>query len=76
MKLNSRTKFGVVVAASALLLSACGGGSGTSAGGTGEASQGGTITFLTIAEQFNHVDPQRNYTGQDLAFFGGFVNVR
>ena len=26
MKLNSRTKFGVVVAASALLLSACGGG--------------------------------------------------
>ena len=74
MKLNSRTKFGVVVAAAALLLSACGGGSGTSSGGTGEASQGGTITFLTIAEQFNHVDPQRNYTGQDLAFFGGFVN--
>ena len=73
MKLNSRTKFGVVVAASALLLSACGGG-GSSAGGTGTPTKGGTITYLTIAEQFNHVDPQRNYTGQDLAFFGGYVN--
>lgn len=74
MKLNSHTKFGVVVAAAALLLSACGGGGGTLAGGTGEPTKGGTITFLTNAEQFNHVDPQRNYTGQDLAFFGGFVN--
>ena len=73
MKLNSRTKFGVVVAASALLLSACGGG-GSSAGGTGTPTKGGTITYLTIAEQFNHVDPQRNYTGQDLAFFGAYVN--
>ena len=73
MKLNSRTKFGVVVAASALLLSACGGG-GTSADGTGTPAKGGTITYLTIAEQFNHVDPQRNYTGQDLAFFGSYVN--
>ena len=74
MKLNSRAKFGVVVAATALLVSACGGGGGTSAGGTGEPTKGGTITFLTNSEQFNHVDPQRNYTGQDLAFFGGFVN--
>lgn len=73
MKLNSRTKFGVVVAASALLLSACGGG-GTSADGSGTPAKGGTITYLTIAEQFNHVDPQRNYTGQDLAFFGSYVN--
>ena len=40
----------------------------------GTPTQGGTITYLTIAEQFNHVDPQRNYTGQDLAFFGSYVN--
>jgi peptide/nickel transport system substrate-binding protein len=73
MKLKARTKFGVVVAASALLLTACGGG-GSSAGGTGTPTQGGTLTYLTIAEQFNHVDPQRNYTGQDLAFFSGYVN--
>ncbi len=73
MNSKARTKFGVVVAASALLLTACGGG-GSSAGGTGTPTQGGTLTYLTIAEQFNHVDPQRNYTGQDLAFFSGYVN--
>jgi peptide/nickel transport system substrate-binding protein len=32
---------------------------------------GGTIYVLTQAEQWNHVDPQRAYTGEDLAFFGG-----
>ena len=36
-----------------------------------EAKTGGTIYVLTQAEQWNHVDPQRAYTGEDLAFFGG-----
>ena len=31
---------------------------------------GGTIYVLTQAEQWNHIDPQRAYTGEDLAFFG------
>jgi len=30
---------------------------------------GGTIYLLTNSEQFNRVDPQRAYTGEDLAFF-------
>ena len=38
MKLNSRAKFGVVVAATALLISACGGGGGT--GVLGQGSNG------------------------------------
>ncbi len=31
---------------------------------------GGTIYVLTQAEQWDQVDPQRVYTGEDLAFFG------
>ena len=38
---------------------------------TGEAKAGGTIFVLTQAEQWDQVDPQRVYTGEDLAFFGG-----
>jgi len=34
---------------------------------------GGTIYLLTQAEQWDQVDPQRIYTGEDLAFFGGTV---
>jgi len=60
----ARKKLGVkisaVLAISALLVSACG---GSSSEGTG-----GTVTYLTHAEKFLHLDPQRNYTGQDLAF--------
>ena len=60
----ARTKIGAklsaVFAVSALLISACG---SSSAEGSG-----GTVTYLTHAEQILHLDPQRNYTGQDLAF--------
>jgi peptide/nickel transport system substrate-binding protein len=35
------------------------------------AKTGGTIYVLTQNEQWNQVDPQRAYTGEDLAFFGG-----
>lgn len=37
------------------------------------AKKGGTIYILTQAEQWNQVDPQRVYTGEDLAFFGGTI---
>ncbi|MEY4136674.1 MAG: hypothetical protein RL205_802 [Actinomycetota bacterium] len=69
---------GVVVigAAAALVLSACGGGSSSSSsssGGGSEAKAGGTLYYLTNAEQFDQVDPQRIYTGEDLAFFSGTI---
>ena len=54
---------GFVLVAS-LLASACGGGSGSESSG----KKGGTIHILTIGEQIAHLDPQRNYTGTDLAF--------
>jgi peptide/nickel transport system substrate-binding protein len=73
---------GVGIAA-AMTLAACGGSTtpsasaGGSAGGSaapsGGAQAGGTIYILTQADQFDQVDPQRVYTGEDLAFFGGTV---
>ncbi len=39
----------------------------------GGPQKGGTIYLLTQAEQWNQVDPQRVYTGEDLAFFGGTI---
>ena len=47
---------------------------GSSAGAAAPAAtpvKGGTLTFLRPREQFDHIDPQRVYTGEDLAFFGG-----
>jgi len=49
-------------------------GSSTPAATTATGPQpGGTIYMLTQAEQFDQVDPQRVYTGEDLAFFGGLT---
>ncbi len=65
-----------LAATGALLLAACGGSSGGSSnGGTsgGTAAPGGTITFQQLGEEFNHVDPQRVYTGEDLALFNGTI---
>jgi peptide/nickel transport system substrate-binding protein len=68
-----------VGAAVALVLAACGGGNtgSQSPGGSGNATTtptaGGTIYILTQAEQWDQIDPQRAYTGEDLAFFGGTI---
>ena len=71
-------RFAAVVAAGALTLAACGGGSSSdssgSASGGGEGKPGGTLNVLTLSEQWQHLDPQRNYTGIDLAFAQGFLN--
>jgi peptide/nickel transport system substrate-binding protein len=66
------------VAALTLALSACGGGGddggeGDGNGAAGEPVDGGTLTFLTLQDQFQHLDPQRNYTGEDLAFANGYL---
>ena len=68
-----------LAAAAAIVLAACGGGGGTDEPGSGddaaggEPRKGGTMTFLTVQEQFDHMDPQRVYTGEDLAFIGGYL---
>lgn len=68
------------VAASAVVLTACGGGSssgpgrGSSGGQPSEsARRGGTLHVLTLQEQFADPDPQRNYSGEDQAFFQAYL---
>jgi peptide/nickel transport system substrate-binding protein len=66
----------------ALVLAACGGspsaapGTPNGTGGTEPTAgtgpqKGGTLFLLTNSEGWGDVDPQRVYTGEDLAFFGG-----
>jgi peptide/nickel transport system substrate-binding protein len=75
-------RIAAIASASALVLAACGGGSSStedsaaasgSAAATGEGTKGGTVNVLMQDEQFLHVDPQRIYTGVDLAFFNGYT---
>lgn len=77
---NKGLRLAAVGAVTALALAACGGGSSSSSdssasGGavSGEPTKGGTIYYLTNAEQFDQIDPQRIYTGEDLAFFNGTI---
>jgi peptide/nickel transport system substrate-binding protein len=71
MKKSTGIRFGVGAASLALLLTACGGGSDSA---TGDGTKGGTLYILTEAEQILHLDPQRNYTGEDLAFANAYLN--
>jgi peptide/nickel transport system substrate-binding protein len=67
---------GLLVAV-ALTLAACGGGGANNqasgAGGSTTAKAGGTIYVLSHNEEWNQIDPQRAYTGEDLAFFDGTI---
>ncbi|MEO8638307.1 MAG: ABC transporter substrate-binding protein [Chloroflexota bacterium] len=86
VRLNVRVlrAFAVSVAA-VLVLASCGPGTTTSpaasgasgapsAGGSAAAGQkGGTIYILSAEADFTYVDPQRAYTGEDLAFFGATI---
>lgn len=75
-KASTSAKVAALAAASALLLAACGGsdeGDSSASGEAVEATAGGDMTFLTVDEEFNHLDPQRNYTGEDLAFASGYL---
>jgi peptide/nickel transport system substrate-binding protein len=75
-------------AVASLVLAACGGtnppsggtgssGPGPSGGDQSEAPSGpqagGTLHLLTNAERWADVDPQRIYTGEDIAFFSGTI---
>jgi peptide/nickel transport system substrate-binding protein len=67
-----------LASAAAMILAACGGGSGGGSepkGSTGgdKPAAGGTLNIITLAEQLQHIDPQRIYTGEDIAFTNGFL---
>lgn len=70
--LTKRRVIGTVgfAVAATMLAAACGGDDGGSGGSGGTPTAGGTIYVLTQSEGFAHLDPQRNYTGADLAFAG------
>jgi peptide/nickel transport system substrate-binding protein len=64
----------LVVTAGALALTACGrAGTNDATSGAGTPTAGGKLSYLTNAEQFDKIDPQRVYTGEDLAFFNGTI---
>jgi len=73
-KAKTGLRFVALASVGALALAACGGGdSGDKASSSSKTGdKGGTLTILTNAEQFNHLDPQRNYTGEDLAFSSAY----
>ena len=82
---KSKATLAIGIAAGALILTACSGGSSdggsasgdSSASGTtapsGEGQPGGTLTILSPAEQILSLDPQVVYTGEDLAFLGATI---
>ncbi|MFM7013564.1 MAG: ABC transporter substrate-binding protein [Actinomycetota bacterium] len=63
MKKKVAAAIGVLLA-SAVVLSGC----AATGDNTADGQKGGTLYVLTNAEQFLHLDPQRNYTGADMAF--------
>jgi peptide/nickel transport system substrate-binding protein len=46
---------------------------GAAANAADKPVTGGTLYFITQAEQFDHVDPARVYTGRDIAFFNSYI---
>src|SRR4051794_20973398 len=69
-----------VASLAAMVLAACGGGS---SGGTGSNSgsnsgsnkpqKGGTLTMLSLNQEFTDLDPQRAYTGEDIAMLNAWT---
>lgn len=62
-----------LVGVGALLLAACGGSDDPDDSGSSDATAGGTLRVLSIGSKILHLDPHRNYTGEDLAFTGAFL---
>ena len=42
--------------------------------GCAPANTGGTLTYLTNSEGWTHADPNRNYTGLHIAWFGSYMH--
>ena len=71
----------VFATVTAMTLAACGGGDdgdtdepGKDGDKAASGQEGGTLTFLTLADQILHLDPQRNYTREDLAYSSAYMN--
>jgi len=73
MKITARrliaTTSVVAMAASVVLV----GGVNSASAATAKPVTGGTLYFYTHAEQFPNLDPQRIYTGRDIALLGSYL---
>ena len=64
----------LIATTAATALIAAGALVGTASGASAASVQtGGTLYFVTQQQQFNHMDPSRNYTGRDIAFFNSYL---
>ena len=69
MRNSVRCRLGLGLLAVTLILSSC-----TKSNVQNESARGGTLYILTQATQLLHLDPQRNYNSEDLAFASGYLN--
>ena len=65
-RLVATTAAGALLAAGVLVGTA-------SSANAATAVKGGTLYFITNAQQFDNVDPARVYTGRDIAFFNSYL---
>ena len=63
----------LVATATAALLAVGTVATGATANAADKPTTGGTLYFITHAEQFDHVDPARVYTGRDIALFNSYI---
>ena len=49
------------------------GGANSASAATAKPVTGGTLFFYTHSEQFSNLDPQRIYTGRDIALLGSYL---
>lgn len=62
-------RFGLAFVAATMLLGAC-----TKSNVVTSGEKGGTLYILSSAKKIAHLDPQRNYAPEDLAFASGYLN--
>ena len=63
----------VLATTAALALATAGVLVGTTSADAASAQTGGTLYFITHADQFDHIDPARVYTGRDIAFLNSYL---
>ena len=73
MSLKRLTVRSVIASAAAAAMVATVVSVGAAAPASAAPVTGGTLYFYTHSEQFPNIDPQRNYTGRDIAFFNSYV---
>jgi len=78
-KAKMSLRVAALASATAMVLAACGGGSsggsdpGSSGSAAGKPVKGGTMTMLSLNQEFTDLDPQRAYTGEDIAFLDAYL---